>query len=68
MNDSKTDVWRELVCLLSSSPAEHRETIAHLLLHLLDDEAIDNHNLIQAIRKTRTELEVTFEKVRTSWA
>ena len=66
MNASKTDVWRELVCLLSTSPTEYRQTLACLLLYLLDDEAIDNRNLVDAIRKTKTDLEATFERAKSS--
>jgi hypothetical protein len=68
MRASKTDVWRELVHLLSTCPTEHLKAVASLLFYLLDDDGLDNHSLREAIRKTRSDLDGSLEKSRKSQA
>ena len=68
MTASKTDVWHELVHLLSTCPTEHLKAVASLLFYLLDDDGLDNRNLIEAIRKTRGDLDGSLEKSRNSQA
>jgi hypothetical protein len=68
MKTSKTDVWRELVHLLSMCPTEHLKAVACLLFYLLDDDSLDNHSLIEAIRKTRGDLDGSLERSRKSQA
>ena len=66
MTASKTDVWRELIHLLSTCPTEHLKAVACLLFYLLDDDGLDNHSLIEAIRKTRSDLDGSLERSRKS--
>ena len=68
MKANKTDVWRELVHLLSTCPTEHLKAVACLLFYLLDDDGLDNHSHIEAIRKTRSDLDGSLEKGRKSQA
>jgi len=68
MTVSKTDVWRELVHLLSICPTEHLKAVACLLFYLLDDDRLDNRSLIEAIRKTTTDLDGSLERSRNSQA
>ena len=68
MTASKTDVWRELVHLLSVSPTAHLNTVAQLLVCVIDDDRLDNRSLIDAIRKTERELGAIFEREQKSRA
>jgi hypothetical protein len=69
MTASKTDVWYEFNQLLSSCP-EHLVVVASLLLYVLDDEALDNHLLIRAIRQTKADLhsDERSDEIRNWWA